>query len=85
MVGNGMAWWYRKYAANDQVLARLDPTALEAAEQRAEAGITDSIIRLSVGVEDIEDLLADLAGALDAAIAAGASNHAGAVTGESYA
>jgi len=36
-------------------------------EQRAAAGITDSIIRLSVGVEDIDDLIADLSQALDAA------------------
>jgi len=36
-------------------------------EQRAAAGITDAIIRLSVGVEDAEDLIADLRQALDAA------------------
>lgn len=36
-------------------------------EQRAAAGITDSIIRLSVGVEDQDDLIDDLRGALDAA------------------
>lgn len=35
------------------------------AEKRAEIGITDDLIRLSVGVEDIEDLLADLVQALD--------------------
>lgn len=29
-------------------------------EQRAVLGITDSLIRLSVGIEDIEDLVADL-------------------------
>jgi cystathionine gamma-synthase len=40
-------------------------------EQRAEAGITDSIIRLSVGIEDLADLIADLSGALDAAITTG--------------
>ncbi|MEO5930722.1 MAG: PLP-dependent aspartate aminotransferase family protein [Candidatus Kapaibacterium sp.] len=34
-------------------------------EQRAAAGITDSVIRLSVGIEDIDDLIADLAHALD--------------------
>jgi micrococcal nuclease len=27
MVGQGMAWWYRKYAANDTVLARLEAEA----------------------------------------------------------
>jgi cystathionine beta-lyase len=30
------------------------------AEKRAEVGITDDLIRLSVGVEDIDDLLTDL-------------------------
>ncbi len=34
-------------------------------EQRIAAGITDSIIRLSVGIESIDDLIADLAQALD--------------------
>ncbi|XP_026497859.2 cystathionine gamma-lyase [Vanessa tameamea] len=29
-------------------------------EQRAELGITDSLIRLSVGLEDVDDLIADL-------------------------
>lgn len=33
-------------------------------EQREEIGITDTLIRLSVGVEDIEDLVADLGSAL---------------------
>lgn len=30
------------------------------AEKRAEIGITDDLVRLSVGIEDIEDLIADL-------------------------
>lgn len=34
--------------------------------ERAEAGIGDDLLRLSVGLEDVEDLWADLAGALDA-------------------
>jgi cystathionine gamma-synthase/cystathionine gamma-lyase/cystathionine beta-lyase len=34
-------------------------------EDRAAAGITDDLIRLSVGIEDEEDLLADFAAALD--------------------
>jgi cystathionine beta-lyase/cystathionine gamma-synthase len=33
-------------------------------EQRAQLGIDDSLVRLSVGVEDVEDLRADLAAAL---------------------
>jgi cystathionine gamma-lyase len=34
-------------------------------EQRAQLGISDSLIRLSVGIEDLEDLKADIQGALD--------------------
>jgi cystathionine gamma-lyase len=29
-------------------------------EEREKAGVVDNLLRLSVGVEDIEDLLADL-------------------------
>lgn len=36
------------------------------AEQRAQLGIGNSLIRLSVGIEDIGDLKADIRGALDA-------------------
>jgi len=32
---------------------------------RAELGIDDELVRLSVGVEDVDDLLADLEQALD--------------------
>lgn len=35
------------------------------AERRAELGITDGLIRLSVGIEDEEDLIEDLRGALE--------------------
>ena len=34
------------------------------AEKRAELGITDNLIRLSVGIEHIDDLLADIENAL---------------------
>ena len=34
-------------------------------EARLKIGITDSLIRLSVGIEDVEDLLADLEQALN--------------------
>jgi O-succinylhomoserine sulfhydrylase len=37
------------------------------AEERARLGITDGTIRLSVGLEDVADLIDDLAEALDAA------------------
>jgi cystathionine gamma-synthase (EC 2.5.1.48) len=33
-------------------------------EKRAKAGITDGLVRLSVGLEDVEDLIADLDQAL---------------------
>lgn len=36
-------------------------------EERARVGITDGLIRLSVGLEDVEDLIEDLAQALDRA------------------
>jgi cystathionine beta-lyase/cystathionine gamma-synthase len=35
------------------------------AEQRAVLGIDDTLVRLSVGVEDLTDLRGDLAAALD--------------------
>lgn len=35
------------------------------AEQRAKLGIDDSMIRLSVGIEEVEDLIADIKNALD--------------------
>ncbi len=34
-------------------------------EDRLNAGITDGLIRLSVGVEDVDDLIADITQALD--------------------
>ena len=36
-------------------------------EARLELGITQGLLRLSVGLEDVEDLAEDLIGALDAA------------------
>jgi len=42
-------------------------------EVRAQLGISDSLVRLSVGVEDIADLEADLLQALDKAAAAAAA------------
>jgi O-succinylhomoserine sulfhydrylase len=47
------------------------------AAERAKLGITDGVIRLSVGLEDVRDLQADLAQALNAAFAAGATTGAG--------
>lgn len=37
------------------------------AEQREKLGITDSLIRLSIGLEDTEDIIKDLDQALTAA------------------
>jgi hypothetical protein len=34
-------------------------------EERAEIGISDSLVRLAVGIESADDLLADVAQALD--------------------
>ena len=34
-------------------------------EQRAALGIGDALVRLSVGIEDVDDLIADLDQALD--------------------
>jgi cystathionine beta-lyase/cystathionine gamma-synthase len=34
-------------------------------EQRQKLGITDSLVRLSVGVEDVRDLIDDLKSALE--------------------
>ena len=36
------------------------------ADRRAELGITDGLVRISVGLEDVEDLLADVERALAA-------------------
>ena len=49
-------------------------------EQRAAAGITDGLVRLSVGLEDPDDIIADLAQALRAS--AGAGKFRGAANGE---
>lgn len=38
------------------------------AEERAKLGISDALVRLSVGLEDIEDLISDVDQALDKAI-----------------
>jgi len=35
------------------------------ADQRRAHGLTDGLVRLSVGLEDVEDILADLTSALD--------------------
>lgn len=37
-------------------------------EDRADLGVTDSLVRLSVGLEDIEDLIEDMDKALKAAV-----------------
>ena len=47
------------------------------AEARAAAGIPDGLVRLSVGIEACEDLQADLAAALDRALAVTQSDAAG--------
>jgi cystathionine beta-lyase/cystathionine gamma-synthase len=37
------------------------------AEERVKIGISDGLVRLSVGIEDVEDIIADLDRALAAA------------------
>jgi len=49
--------------------ARMTHASLTDAE-RAELGITDDLLRLSVGIEDADDLIADLHGALGASVRA---------------
>ena len=44
--------------------ARIDLIKGKSADYRAKLGITDGLVRISVGVEDIEDLIADLENAL---------------------
>ena len=39
--------------------------AMIAAEQRAKMGVTDQMVRLSVGIESVDDLIADLEHALE--------------------
>jgi O-acetylhomoserine (thiol)-lyase len=36
-------------------------------DEQIAAGVTEDFIRLSVGIEDVEDILEDISGALDAA------------------
>ena len=40
--------------------------AMISAEQRAEMGVTEQMVRLSVGIESVEDQIEDLERALDA-------------------
>ncbi len=44
--------------------ASMTPASIQK-EDRLKVGLTDSLIRLSVGIEDVDDLLEDLAMALD--------------------
>lgn len=37
-------------------------------DQREKLGITDNLVRLSVGLEDVEDIIADIEQALNAAV-----------------
>jgi cystathionine beta-lyase/cystathionine gamma-synthase len=43
-------------------------------EQRIAAGITDGFLRLSVGIESCEAIVADLRGAIEGVAATGASS-----------
>jgi O-acetylhomoserine (thiol)-lyase len=53
-------------------------------EEQADAGVTPELVRLSVGIEDIRDIIADLDQAIEAAngqVFAGAAAHSGQVAG----
>jgi cystathionine beta-lyase/cystathionine gamma-synthase len=50
--------------------------AMIRAEERAKMGVTEQLVRLSVGIENVDDLIADLERAF-AAIAAGARQEVG--------
>ena len=53
--------WSTNAAAGDQGSVYLSPGLMYyQAPKRAEIGITDSLVRLSVGVEDVNDLIAEL-------------------------
>lgn len=62
-------WRVQKYFIQGFLLSRALMThASVCAEERAILGITDNLIRLSVGLEDVGDLIADLDQALKAAV-----------------
>ena len=63
----------RRFEVAGDASRRPPPTCASAPEERARLGITDGTIRLSVGLEDVADLIDDLAEALDAAGDAAAS------------
>lgn len=50
------------------VSPELNQAFVQPADERAKIGITDNLIRLSVGIEDTEDLIGDLDQALTKAI-----------------
>ena len=62
----GVVLWIAVYTST-QAMAPLMSYFELTTEQREEIGISDSLVRLSVGVEACEDLVADLSQALDAA------------------
>ena len=55
----------RYIAAAERVIELALPTAPTTAEQRRARGITDGLVRISAGIEDVDDLKDDLAQALD--------------------
>jgi len=48
-----------------KVICRRIPHATISAEERASAGISDGLLRISVGIEDIRDIVADIRQALE--------------------
>ena len=50
---------------SDEVMLRYTVLPSIPKEEREKTGVVDSLIRLSIGIEDAEDLIADLNKALD--------------------
>lgn len=47
------------------ILCNIQPYISQGPEKRAELGIKDNLIRFSCGIEDVEDIWADMVQALD--------------------
>ena len=58
--------WAKKNPDKQKKIAISGGKASNTKEQREKLGITDGLVRVSCGIEDKEDLMADIAQALDA-------------------
>ncbi len=63
-----IGWRIKRRTGSHRVLERDGwPDFVFAFHDREEIGLTDGLVRLSVGIEDVDDIIADLAQALEAA------------------